>query len=355
MEASSYRGKLFGVPYQSRQLVLYVNKSLFQGLSLPLGVGQPQLDVGALPGEGHGPHPARLRRGYPPVRNPGHRAPLLGVLIRQNGGQEFNREMSRSFYDAPEAHEALQWAADLDLALPGGAERAAEPQRQQLQLRQRQRGDVGLVPALHPPRLAAGLHQLRLGHLPPPQQEAGDLRGLGLPSLSANPVDVDRAWEFLRFLAGPEGDALALREGVAGPLQRGTEPVFPHRRRGDEQGGGDPGHAAGHGHPSPARGLGPDRLSAVSFYLRGVFAGNEKASTPAGTCVRWWTGSLAGLEAPKAPAVGNAGAEEGAERGGHAMIIVMRQGASERDVAEVIARVESTGFRPSSTPAWSGR
>ncbi|MGI8424449.1 MAG: extracellular solute-binding protein, partial [Chloroflexota bacterium] len=35
IESSSYRGKLFGVPYQSRQLVLYVNKTLFGGLSLP--------------------------------------------------------------------------------------------------------------------------------------------------------------------------------------------------------------------------------------------------------------------------------------------------------------------------------
>ncbi|HEX2515691.1 MAG TPA: 3-deoxy-7-phosphoheptulonate synthase, partial [Chloroflexota bacterium] len=32
------------------------------------------------------------------------------------------------------------------------------------------------------------------------------------------------------------------------------------------------------------------------------------------------------------------------------MIIVMQQGASERDVAEVIARVESTGFRPFVNP-----
>ncbi len=35
IEASSYRGKLYGVPYQSRQLVVYVNKTAFAGLSLP--------------------------------------------------------------------------------------------------------------------------------------------------------------------------------------------------------------------------------------------------------------------------------------------------------------------------------
>ncbi|NBX46326.1 MAG: extracellular solute-binding protein [Chloroflexi bacterium] len=68
LDASAFRGRLFGLPYQARQLVLYVNKSAFSGLSLPPATwGSPDWTWG------------HFLRGFPPVRHVGDRPAILGV------------------------------------------------------------------------------------------------------------------------------------------------------------------------------------------------------------------------------------------------------------------------------------
>jgi multiple sugar transport system substrate-binding protein len=312
LEASNYRGKLFGVPYQSRQLVLYVNKTLFEGLTLP-------------PTEWNNPGwtwtsflekaSALTQRAF----NGGARQfgtlltgrPLWAALVHQNGGQEFNREISRSYYDTPEVYEALQWAADLiwryrvapnDQQNPGGANYNFD------------NGNVAMWPwyqhsvPLVSQRVYTGfdwdIYPL------PMNRKSATYADWGYLSLSANPGDVDRAWDLLRYLAGPEGDALALRDGVAGPIQKGTEPVFL-------TGAGGKNKAAAIQavqQPTVARPLHEawgQIDSLVTFYLRQVWAGNQKALY-AGRDLRLAVdGVLAGLETPQAPAVGNPAPEGG--------------------------------------------
>jgi multiple sugar transport system substrate-binding protein len=314
VEGSSYRGKLYGVPYQSRQLVLYVNKSLFQGLTLPPQEwGSPNWTWTHFLEKATALTQRAFAGGTRQFGTLVTGRPFWAALIRQNGGQEFNREMSRSFYDAPEAHEALQWAADLIWRYRVAPNEQQNPGGRNFNF---DTGNVAMWPWYqHSIPLVAqrvytnfdwDIYPLPMSKKPATYADWGYL------SLSANPVDVDRAWELLRFLAGPDGDALALREGVAGPLQRGTEPVFL-------TGAGGMNKAAAIQATQQATVTRPLHEawaqidSLLTFYLRGVFAGNERAVYACRDLRPVVDGILAGLEAPKSPAVGNPGAEEGAE------------------------------------------
>jgi ABC-type glycerol-3-phosphate transport system substrate-binding protein len=316
MEASNYRGKVYGVPYQSRQLVLYVNKSLFQGLTLP-------------PTEWNSPSwtwasflekaSALTQRTF----NGGTRQfgtlltgrPMWASLIRQNGGTEFNREVSRSYYDTPEVYEALQWAADLvwryrvapnDQQNPAGASFNFDSGNVAMWMWYQH--TVPLVNQRVYTTFDWDIYPL------PSNRKSATYAEWGYLSISANTADVDRSWDLLRFVCGPEGDALALRDGVAGPIQRGTEPFFL-------TGAGGKNKAAviqavqQQTATRPLHDAWPQIDSLLTFYLRQVWSGNEKALYAGRDLRQAVDGVLSGLESPSGPAVGNPAPDSGGDAG----------------------------------------
>ncbi len=243
---------------------------------------------------------------------------MWAALIRQNAGQEFNREMSRSFYDSPEVNESLQWAADLIWRYRVAPNEQQNPNGNSFNF---DNGNVAMwIWYQHSMPLVA--QRVYTGfdwdiYPLPMNRKAATYGEWGSLSISANTVDVDRAWEFLRFLAGPEGDALSLREGVADPIQRGTEPVY---LTGSSAGGKNKATAVQAAQQTmatrPLHEAWGQIESLLSFYLRPVWAGNERVIYAGRDLRTAVDGVLAGLETPKAPAVGNTPSEsEGAEGG----------------------------------------
>jgi multiple sugar transport system substrate-binding protein len=307
MENSAYRGKLFGVPYQSRQLVLYINKTMFGGLSLPPpDWANPNwtwshflekastLTHRTLGGA------ARQFGTLMPGR------PFWAALIRQNGAQEFNRETTRSFFDAPETIEAIQWAGDL-MNRYGVAPTERENPRYANWL-----FDGGTI-AMWPwyqhsiPLVSQRIINFDWDVYPLPMgKRAATYAEWGYLSISANTVDVDKAWELLSFLQSPDGDALALRDGVTGPIQKGTEPFYmigsasaknkaAAIQAAQQPISGRPQHDAW------------DQITALlDFYLAPVWRGDQKAHYACRELRVVVDGVLAGLETTKGPAVGGA-------------------------------------------------
>ena len=315
LEASSYRGKLFGVPYQSRQLVLYVNKSLFQGLSLPPAEwGSPSWTWAHFLEKATALTQRAFAGGVRQFGTLVTGRPFWAALIRQNGGQEFNREMSRSFYDAPEVQEALQWTADLIWRHQVAPNEQQNPGGNNFNF---DNGNVAMWPWYQHsiPLVSQRVYNnFQWDVYPlPGNKKSATYAEWGYLSVSANPVDLDRSWELLRFLAGPEGDALSLREGVSGPIERGTEPVFL-------TGAGGMNKAAAIQATQQTTATRPlheawgqiDSLQ--TFYLRPMWAGTEKAIYATRALRPVVDGVLAGLETPKAPAVGAGG--DGGDPGG---------------------------------------
>jgi hypothetical protein len=129
-------------------------------------------------------------------------------------------------------------------------------------------------------------------------------------------VDVDRAWELVSFLAGPEGDSLALRDGLAAPIQRGSEPAFLVGSS-DAKNKAAAIQAVQQPFAARAQHEAWDQVASLQeFYLRQVFVGAQKAHYACRELRLAVDGVLAGLETPKAPAVGNVTEDPGADDGG---------------------------------------
>lgn len=312
LDASTYRGKLYGVPYQARHLVLYVNKTLFGGYSLPPpDWGNPNwtwthfLDkASTLTQRTIGGSPRQfgtLMTGRP----------FWGALIRQNGGRELNREMTRSHFDVPETVDAVQWAADLVRRY-----RIAPNDRENPSFRNWlfDSGTVAMWPWYQHsiPVVNQRILNFDWDIYPLPMgKKSATYADWGYLSMSAKTVDVDRAWELLSFLQSPEGDAQALREGLAGPVQRGSEPVFLAGS------GAAKNKAAAIQAAHQVIGFRPMHdaweqiTSLVDFYLAPVWRGEQRAAYACRELRVAVDGVLNGLEAPRAPAVG------GGDAGGH--------------------------------------
>lgn len=318
LDASSYRGKLYGVPYQSRQLVLYINKTAFGGVTLPPAEwGNPNWTWAHFLERASALTQRVFGGGYRQFGTLVTGRPMWAALIRQNAGQEFNREFSRSHYDTPETYEAIQWAADLVERYHVAPTELQNPNGNNWNF---DNGNVAMwiwyqhsVPTVAQ-RVFSNfdwdIYPL------PMNRKTATYADWGYLSISANTVDVDRAWELVSFLAGPEGDALGLRDGVAAPIQRGTEPGFLI------------GSSAAKNKAAAIQAVQQPFVSRVqheawdqvaslqNFYLRQVFAGAQKAFYACRELRLAVDGVLAGLETPKAPAVGNATEDTGGDEPG---------------------------------------
>jgi len=132
----------------------------------------------------------------------------------------------------------------------------------------------------------------------------------GYLSISANTVDVDRAWELLSFLSSPAGDGQALRDGIAGPIQRGTE---PHYMIGSSAAKNKAAAIQAAQQPMSVRPQHDawDQITALlDFYLAPVWRGEQKAIYACRELRVVVDGVLTGLESAKGPAVGGSGSDD---------------------------------------------
>ena len=305
LDASAYRGKLYGVPYQSRQMVLYVNKTIFGGLGLPpTEWGNPNWTWAQFLEKASTLTQRTLGGAARQFGTLVTGRPFWAALIRQNGAQEFNREVTRSFFDTPETIDAIQWAADLINRYRVAPDERENPRFANWLFDQ---GVVAMWPWFQHSIPVVNQRVLNFDWdiYPLPMSKRPATYGeWSYLSVSANTVDVDRAWELLSFLESPAGDALALRDGVAGPIQKGTEPSYligsgaaknkaAAIQAGQQQTAFRPQHDAW------------DQLTALlDFYLGPVWRGEQKAMYACRELRVVVDGVLAGLEAPKGPAVG---------------------------------------------------
>jgi multiple sugar transport system substrate-binding protein len=306
IEASQYRGKLFGVPYQSRQLVLYVNKTLFGGLSLPpQDWGNPNWTWQHFLEKASALTQRSIGGGARQYGTLFTGRPFWAALIRQNGGQEFNRDVSRSFFDSTEAIEAIQWGSDLVNRYHVAPTERENPKFANWLF---DSGSVAMWPWYQHsmPILQQRIVNFDWDVYPlPMNKRSATYAEWGYLSISANTVDVDQAWELVSFLQSPEGDQLALGQGVAGPIQRGTEPRY---MMGSSSGRNKAAPIQAAQQPiafRPQSDSWEQVASILDFYLAPVWRGDQKAIYACRELRVVVDGVLAGLEAPKSPPVGS--------------------------------------------------
>jgi multiple sugar transport system substrate-binding protein len=227
IESSMYRGRLYGLPYQARNLVLYVNKSMFSGMSLPPSTwGTPDWTWARFL-EVAGQLTRRVAGGgYRQMGTLLTGRPFWASLIRQNGAAEFSKDLSRSRYAEPVVHEALQWASDLVWRYGVAPSEQQNPNGQAFTF---DGGTVAMwvwyqhaIPLLSTRNLGFEWDVYPL----PSSRQAATYADWSFVSMNTNTTEVDAAWDLMRYLAGPDGDQRALRTGIAAPVVRGSEVRF---------------------------------------------------------------------------------------------------------------------------------
>lgn len=306
VESSGFRGRLFGLPYQARNLVLFVNKSLFAGMSLPPTTWGDADWTWARFLEMAGQLTRRVPGGgYRQFGTLLTGRPFWASLIRQNGSAEFTRDVGRSRYAEPEVHEALQWASDLVWRYGVAPNDQQNPNGQSFTF---DGGQVAMwvwyqhaLPLLATRNLGFDWDIYPL----PSARQSATYADWSFVSLNANAKEVDVAWDLARFLAGPDGDQRALRTGIAAPVVRGAESRFMTGAAATRN------RAAAIQATQQAIAVRPlheswDQLTGlIDYYLRPVWAGQERAAYAARDLGRALDGVLNGIGLG-GPAIGNA-------------------------------------------------
>jgi multiple sugar transport system substrate-binding protein len=218
LEMSKYKGKLHGLPKDYSPHVIFVNEGALQaaGVALPkAGWGWDDLldTARRFTQGGPGGQPTRL----------GLFSPSWNILVWQNGGDLFDKDVTRCTLNEPAAVEALQWLGDLytkhkvaglstDLAAMG----ASTIQQAFAQ------GQVGMwwmgrwgVPDL---RKMTGV-QWDAYPLPKGRKEANVFLQSG-PTVASSTKYAEVAWEFCKVWTGPEGQTINIETGVSVPPVR---------------------------------------------------------------------------------------------------------------------------------------
>jgi multiple sugar transport system substrate-binding protein len=279
IESSMFRGRLYGLPYQARSLVLYANKSMFVGTSLPPSTwGSPDWTwarfletAGQLTQRGAG-------GGYRQMGTLLTGRPFWASLIRQNGGAEFSRDLSKSRYSEAAVHEAIQWASDLVWRYRVAPSEQQNPNGQSFTF---DGGTVAMwvwyqhaMPLLSTRNLGFDWDVYPL----PSSRQSGTYADWSFISMNTNTTDADTAWDFMRYIAGPDGDQRALRTGIAAPVVRGSEARF---MTGAAASRNRVAAIQASQQPMAVRPLHESwrqLAGLIDFYLRPVWAGQERAS-----------------------------------------------------------------------------
>lgn len=306
IESSMFRGRLYGLPYQARNLVLYVNKSMFSGMSLPPSTwGTPNWTWARFL-EVAGQLTRRVTGGgYRQMGTLLTGRPFWASLIRQNGAAEFSRDLSRSRYAEPVVHEALQWASDLVWRYGVAPSEQQNPNGQAFTF---DGGTVAMwvwyqhaIPLLSTRNLGFDWDVYPL----PSSRQAATYADWSFVSMNTNTTEAGAAWSLMRYLAGPEGDQRALRTGIAAPVVRGSEVRF---MTGAAASRNRAAAIQASQQPLAVRPLHESWVQLtglIDYYLRPVWTGQERAAYAARDLSRALDAVLNGIGLG-GPAIGNA-------------------------------------------------
>jgi multiple sugar transport system substrate-binding protein len=215
LEMSKYKGKLHGLPKDYSPHVIWVNESALQaaGVALPKPgwTWDDLLDTARR-------FTQRTADGR--FARMGLFNPSWNILVWQNGGDLFDKDVTRSTLGEPAAVEALQWMGDL-YTRHKVAGLAADLTAMGVQNVQQvfQQNQVALwwmgrwaVPDL---RKMQGV-QWEAYPLPRGKKEANVFLQSG-PTVAAGTKHAEVAWEFCKVWTGPEGQTINIETGVSVP------------------------------------------------------------------------------------------------------------------------------------------
>ena len=227
LPSTKFRGKMYGIPFASTYMVLYVNKPLWQRL----GVALPPVAWG----QGAWTWDAMLARLKSLTKKPdsfGTLLPSIGnrlnAMLFSNNAPTFNEQLTETTITRPEYYEGLQWIADLR-NVHGVATTSAENRENTFQ-----NGKVAMSMSITAASLGSTLttinnaFEIDLFPVPtgPKSTKSGTLNSLSLWVMNKASKSPDAAWAFTRYLASPEGMDPELRRGFSAPIYPGVEQRF---------------------------------------------------------------------------------------------------------------------------------
>jgi multiple sugar transport system substrate-binding protein len=217
LELSKYKGKLHGLPKDYSPHVVWVQETALQQAGVPLPkAGWTWDDF------------LETARRFTQRGGDG-RFQRMGLFnlsgnwyipVWQNGGDLFDRDVTKSLLDQPAAIEALQWVGDLHTKHKvAGVTSDLTAMGAQNVTQAIQQGTVALwwmgrwgLPDL---RKMNGI-QYEAYPLPKGKQEANVFLQSG-PTAGASTRNPDVVWEFLKTWTGPEGQTINVESGVSVP------------------------------------------------------------------------------------------------------------------------------------------
>jgi multiple sugar transport system substrate-binding protein len=227
LPSTKYRGKMYGIPFASTYMVLYVNKTLWQRLGVALPPAQWA--------QAGWTWDAMLQRLKSLTKRPdsiGTLLPSLGnrlnALLLSNNALAFNEQLTETTITKPEYYEGLQWIADLR-NVHQVATTTAENRDYTFQ-----NGKVSMSMSITAGSLSTTLGQINnqfemdLYPVPtgPKSSKPGTLNSLSLWVMNKDSKAADAAWAFARYLGSPEGMDPELRRGFSAPIYPGVEQRF---------------------------------------------------------------------------------------------------------------------------------
>ncbi|HET7768661.1 MAG TPA: sugar ABC transporter substrate-binding protein [Chloroflexota bacterium] len=215
VEMSRYKGKLHGLPKDYSPHVIFVNESAFNAAGVPLPKANWTWDDFLETARRFTTRGADGR-----FTRMGVFGPAWHILVWQNSGNLFDKEITKSTLGEPAAVEAIQWMGDL-YAKHKVAGQAADLTAMGVQNVQQgfQQGLVGMwwmgrwgVPDL---RQMTGV-QFDAYPLPRQKREANVFLQSG-PAVAATTKHAEVAWEFCKAWTGPDGQSINIDTGVSVP------------------------------------------------------------------------------------------------------------------------------------------
>ncbi|HET7770251.1 MAG TPA: sugar ABC transporter substrate-binding protein [Chloroflexota bacterium] len=227
LPSTKFRGKMYGIPFASTYMVLYVNKPLWNRLGValpPAAWAQSAWTWDAMLG--------RLRSLTKKPDSFGTPLPSIGnrlnAMLFSNNAPTFNEALTETLITRPEYYEGLQWIADLR-NVHGVATTTAENRENTFQ-----NGKVAMSMSITAASLGSTLttinnaFEIDLFPVPvgPKSTKPGTLNSLSLWVMNKESKSPDAAWLFTKYLGSPEGMDPELRRGFSAPIYPGVEQRF---------------------------------------------------------------------------------------------------------------------------------
>lgn len=229
LEIFKYQGKVYGLPRDNDTQVIFYNKKIFDEASVPFPkkdwTFQDMKDTAAKLVKKEGDRITRY--GFAPAIQNNWR-----IYVWANGGELYNDNFkpTKSTINTPEAIEAIDFLGSLykDKVVPPNDQIDTGGKRTQLFLN----GQAAMVQGNHAslPAYMAAKPSFEFDLVPMPRGKKGPSNNGGGAGyvISNKTKNMDAAWEFFKFLNGPEGQTFYTQNGLITPARRsiGKSDVF---------------------------------------------------------------------------------------------------------------------------------